>query len=143
MNGHEEEYIGYAVSTDLLHWDVRDGDCPLLVGSMKPGAWDAAGRTGDPSVFLAGDRWYMAYYSWDGTKAQDGIAWTTREAIPARVAPRGGRIRSCGSARPAPSTRSMPHKPFVVVHNGIYYHYLYSGGGRRDAGDRAGHCTAG
>jgi predicted GH43/DUF377 family glycosyl hydrolase len=120
--GREEEYIGYATSTDLLHWQVRDADSPLLVGSMTPGAWDASGRTGDPSVFKSGDRWFMAYYSWDGTKAQDGIAWTTEKAFPLgwHPAPQNPILK----VGPAGSYDAQhAHKPFVVVHNGVYYHY--------------------
>ena len=125
VNGHEEEYIGYAVSPDLLHWDVRDADCPLIVGSMKPGAWDASGRTGDPSVFFAGDRWFMAYYSWDKKNAQDGIAWTTAKGFPLgwRPVPQNPILR-IGS----PGTFDAQHaaKPFVVVHERVYYHYYAS-----------------
>lgn len=118
----EEEYIGYARSRDLQHWQVCDDDSPLLVGSRIPGAWDARGRTGDPSVFRVGDRWYMAYYSWDGTHAQDGIAWTTRERFPLGWQPmennpvlRLGPPGSCDALHAA--------KPFVIVEDGSYYHF--------------------
>lgn len=122
VNGHEEEYIGYAVSTDLLHWDVRDADCPLLVGSMKPGSWDASGRTGDPSVFFAGGRWFMAYYSWDRTNAQDGLAWTTPTEFPLgwRTVPQNPILRI---GPPGSFDAVHAAKPFVFLHNGIYHHY--------------------
>ena len=67
---------------NLLDWEVDDENSPLLVGSCTPGSWDAAGRAGDPSVFRLGDRWYMAYYSWDGERTQDGMASTTPEEFP-------------------------------------------------------------
>ena len=82
VNGLDEEFIGYATSQDLLHWEVQDTDCPLLVGSRIPGHWDSSGRTGDPSLYRVGDTWYMAYYSWDQVHTQDGLAATTREAFP-------------------------------------------------------------
>jgi hypothetical protein len=122
VKGREEEFIGYGTSTDLLHWDVRDADSPLLVGSMKQGAWDASGRTGDPSVFAAGSRWFMAYYSWDGKKAQDGIAWTTEKEFPIgwRPVPQNPILR----VGPTGSIDAQhAHKPFVVIHNGVYHHY--------------------
>jgi Glycosyl hydrolases family 32 N-terminal domain len=77
-----EEFIGFATSNDLLHWTVDDARSPVLVGSGTPGSWDARYRTGDPSIFKVGDRWYMAYYSWDGIHSQDGIAWTTADEFP-------------------------------------------------------------
>lgn len=122
VQGHEEEYTGYAVSNDLLHWQVMDAHSPLIVGSRKPGAWDASGRTGDPSVFFAGGRWFMAYYSWDGTKAQDGIAWTTAREFPLGWRPAAQNpILKVGAAGSFDAQHA--HKPFVVVHQNTYYHY--------------------
>ncbi len=82
VNGLVEEFIGYATSDDLFEWDVDDTNSPLLVGSGKPGAWDATGRAGDPSVFKVGNTWYMAWYSWDRKHSADGLAWTTDEEFP-------------------------------------------------------------
>jgi predicted GH43/DUF377 family glycosyl hydrolase len=80
--GHREEFIGYAVSTNLIDWTVEDLHSPLVVGSRKPGTWDASGRAGDPSLYRVGDRWYMAWYSWDRVSSQDGLAWTTDSEFP-------------------------------------------------------------
>ncbi|MBI4417459.1 MAG: hypothetical protein HY563_01700, partial [Ignavibacteriales bacterium] len=82
VNRLAEEFIGYAVSSDLYYWDVDDVNSPLIVGSAQPGAWDASGRAGDPSVFKASDRWYMAWYSWDRKNSADGLAWTTDREFP-------------------------------------------------------------
>lgn len=82
VDSNHEEFIGYATSTDLFTWTVDDKHSPILMGSGTPGAWDATGRAGDPSVFKVGHRWYMAYYSWDGTHTQDGLAWTTEADFP-------------------------------------------------------------
>ena len=38
VDGHEEEYIGHATSTDLMQWTVDDANAPLLTGSRTPGA---------------------------------------------------------------------------------------------------------
>ena len=82
VNDKAEEYVGYAISTDLFHWEVDEVHSPLLVGSGVPGTWDASGRTGDPSLYKVNHTWYMAYYSWDGRNAQDGLAWTTEAEFP-------------------------------------------------------------
>ena len=82
VNGLAEEFIGYATSKDLFRWTVDDANSPLLVGSAQPGAWDASGRAGDPSVYRVGDTWYMAWYSWDRKNSADGLAWTTEKEFP-------------------------------------------------------------
>lgn len=82
VDGVHEEFIGYAMSKDLFIWTVDDTNAPVLMGSGTPGAWDATGRAGDPSVFRVGHTWYMAYYSWDGIHTQDGLAWTTEAEFP-------------------------------------------------------------
>jgi hypothetical protein len=81
-NGLVEEFIGYATSTDLFHWDVDDNHSPILVGSAQAGTWDASGRAGDPSVFKVGKTWYMAWYSWDKKNSADGLAWTSDDRFP-------------------------------------------------------------
>ncbi len=82
FNGLAEEFIGYATSQDLFHWEVDDAHSPILAGSAKPGSWDASGRAGDPSVFKVGHTWYMAWYSWDKKNSADGLAWTTEDQFP-------------------------------------------------------------
>ncbi|MEX2115939.1 MAG: family 43 glycosylhydrolase, partial [Bacteroidota bacterium] len=82
VHGLVEEFIGYATSSDLYEWNVDDTNSPLVVGSGKPGAWDATGRAGDPSVFKVEGTWYMAWYSWDRKNSADGLAWTTDEEFP-------------------------------------------------------------
>lgn len=122
VDGIEEEYIGYAQSEDLFHWEVRDDRSPLLVGSRQPGTWDSTGRTGDPCLFRIGDVWYMAYYSWDGVHAQDGIAWTTPERFPLGWRPVDNNpVLQLGP----PGSFDALHaaKPFVVVADNIYHHF--------------------
>lgn len=122
VDGHEEEYIGFASSDDLRHWRVHDEDCPLLVGSRQPGAWDASGRTGDPSLYRVGDTWYMAYYSWDEANTQDGLAMTSASAFPLGWAPwPGNPILPLGS----PGTFDALHagKPYVVRNERGHFHF--------------------
>ena len=82
IDGYHEEFIGYAISTDLVNWTVDDTNSPLVVGSRIPGQWDSSGRAGDPSLYQVDDRWYMAWYSWDKVNSQDGLAWTTTKEFP-------------------------------------------------------------
>jgi predicted GH43/DUF377 family glycosyl hydrolase len=82
VNGLAEEFIGYATSQDLMHWDVDDNHSPILAGSARAGSWDASGRAGDPSVFKVGSTWYMAWYSWDRKNSADGLASTSEEDFP-------------------------------------------------------------
>ncbi len=118
----EEETIGVARSRDLSTWEVLDEISPLIIGSGKPGAWDSTGRTGDPSLWRVGDRWYMAYYSWDGVNTRDGIASTTDSAFPNgwRPIPENP-VLDIG----APDSFDAMHagKPFVLRTDSHHYHF--------------------
>lgn len=121
-DGLHEEFIGYAWSKNLLDWVVDDENCPLLTGSREPGAWDAAGRAGDPSVFLLGDRWYMAYYSWDGERTQDGMASTSREEFPLGWVPyEHNPVLRFGQAGSYDAQHAG--KPFVIRTESIHHHF--------------------
>ena len=121
-NNIEEEYIGYAKSTNLLDWEVDDINSPILVGSFKTGSWDSSGRAGDPCVFKYKNKWYMAFYSWDKMHTQDGIAWTTDEEFPLGW-------RSCYNnpilkvGKEGSFDELHAGKPFVIIKDKIYYHF--------------------
>jgi len=121
-NNIEEEYIGYAKSTNLLDWEVDDINSPILVGSFKTGSWDSSGRAGDPCVFKYKNKWYMAFYSWDKMHTQDGIAWTTDEEFPLGW-------RSCDYnpilkvGKEGSFDELHAGKPFVIIKDKIYYHF--------------------
>lgn len=122
IGGHHEEFIGLATSTDLRRWTVDDAHSPLLGGLPTPGTWDAMGRAGDPSVYRVGDRWYMAYYAWDRTHAQDGLAWTTAAAFPYGWRPYvGNPILRIGP--PGSIDDEHAHKPTVFRHDGQHFHF--------------------
>jgi predicted GH43/DUF377 family glycosyl hydrolase len=120
-DGVDEEFIGVAVSNDLLTWDVLDEHCPILTGSRLPGRWDATGRAGDPCVFKQGNRWWMAYYSWDGLRSRDGYAWTTEADFPFAWRPYAGNpVLDVGP----PGSFDALHagKPFIYRAD-MHYHF--------------------
>ncbi len=122
VNGREEEYTGVATSRDLRHWEVDDARSPVLTGSGSPGTWDATGRAGDPSVFHAGGRWWMAFYSWNRTTAEDGLAWTTEDAFPYGWKPVAQNpVVRVGA--PGSFDALYAHKPYVFRTSGQHYHY--------------------
>jgi len=122
VDGINEEYIGYATSADLFHWKVDDANSPLLIGSRNPSAWDASGRTGDPSLYKVGNRWFMAYYSWDRNHAQDGLAWTTEAGFPLGWQPYGGNpILRIGE--PGSFDDQHAAKPFIFRTKDQHFHF--------------------
>ncbi len=122
INGLAEEFIGYATSRDLFHWTVDDDHSPILMGSAKPGAWDASGRAGDPSVFKVGGRWYLAWYSWDRKNSSDGLAWTSETEFPL-----GWHTYEknpvLGIGEPGSYDALHAGKPFIVRTENRHYHF--------------------
>ena len=121
-NGIEEEFIGYAVSDNLMDWKVDDYNSPILVGSGKNGSWDSSYRAGDPSVFKYKDKWYMTFYSWDNFHTQDGIAVTTEESFPLgwKVYEKNP-ILKLGKHGTFDSLHAG--KPFSFLYGNNYYHF--------------------
>lgn len=122
VNGHAEETIGYATSTDLVHWTVHDEVSPVLVGSRREGEWDATGRAGDPSLYRVGDTWYMAWYSLGDTHAQDGLAFTSAEDFPLDWS-FYARNPVLEAGPPGSFDALHAHKPFVVHTDTRHYHF--------------------
>ncbi len=122
VNGHYEEYIGYATSIDLMNWDVDDENSPVVVGSMEDGTWDSTGRAGDPSLYKVGNKWYMAWYGWDKKNAQDGLAWTTEEEFPLNWRQyEGNPVLRLGE--PGEFDAQHAHKPFIFRTADRHYHF--------------------
>lgn len=120
VDGHAEEYTGYATALDLHRWQVAPE--PVLVGSRTPGRWDARGRVGDPSLFRVEDVWYMAYYSWDGVHAQDGYAWTPAASFPVDWTPFDANpVLKTGPADSFDALHAA--KPFIVRTLHQHYHF--------------------
>lgn len=114
-----QEKIGMAVSDDLRTWR-RVGDDPVI-DDCKLGK---PGLSGDPMVRKIGDLWVMFYfgYQWkDGEKgAFDTFAcscdlrhWTKWRGEPL--------VRATGNAADYDGTHA--HKPWVLKHEGVVYHF--------------------
>lgn len=122
VNGLHEEFIGYAASKDLFHWEVDDDHSPILMGSNKPGAWDASGRAGDPSVYKIGPVWWMAWYSWDRVHSSDGLAWTSGQDFP--LGWRTYEKNPVLTVGPAGSYDALhAGKPFIFIAGKKLYHF--------------------
>ncbi|MEZ4695629.1 MAG: hypothetical protein R2832_04385 [Rhodothermales bacterium] len=122
VDGYHEERIGYAVSDDLFNWNVKDDDCPIVSGSRVQGAWDSAGRAGDPCVFESDGQWWMAFYAWDGTSSQDGLMFTSKEAFPLGWHP----FAENPVVRLGPSgsyDELHAAKPFIVRNDTTHFHF--------------------
>jgi predicted GH43/DUF377 family glycosyl hydrolase len=110
-NGYER--IGMAVSRDMTHW-ARYGDGPVVAN----GEAKANGMSGDPQVVKIGDTWVMFYFGagW-APKAFDTFACSydlihwTKWSGPHLVEPS------------EPWDKTYAHKPWVLRHDGVVYHF--------------------
>ena len=112
-NGKQEgpgiERIGMAVSQDMVHWS-RFGDSPVI-DNLK-------GISGDPQVVKIGDLWVMFYFghAWKPAAfdtfacSHDLIHWTKWEG-PHLTEPS------------EPWDHKFAHKPWVLKHDGVVYHF--------------------
>lgn len=108
------ESIGMAVSRDMLSW-TRYGDSPVVDNAPgKPAI------SGDPQIAKIGDLWVMFYFGfrWKaGVSAFDTFAvshdlvrWTKWDGEPL--------------IKPSePFDKTFAHKPWVLKHDGVVYHF--------------------
>ena len=109
--GHER--IGMATSKDMIHWR-RYGTEPVIanVGESK---WAISG---DPQVVRMGDLWVMFYFGafWRPNAfdtfavSRNLVHWTKWEG-PDLIAPS------------EPWDKQFAHKPWVLKHDGVVYHF--------------------
>jgi predicted GH43/DUF377 family glycosyl hydrolase len=117
-NGHEA--IGMAVSHDLREWR-RLGDSPL-VDNQGESRW---ALSGNPQIVKLGGLWVMFYFgafwkpnAFDTFAASpDLVHWTKWEG-PHLVEPS------------EPWDRQFAHKPWVLKHDGVVYHFYCAVGDR-------------
>lgn len=106
---HGYETIGIAVSDDLQHWQ-RYGDGPVIDNGK--------GISGDPQVVRMGDVWVMFYFgafyrpgAFDTFAVSRDLAHWTKWTGPDLIAPS------------EPWDKQYAHKPWVVQHEGVVYHF--------------------
>jgi predicted GH43/DUF377 family glycosyl hydrolase len=105
----KHESIGMAVSKDMQHW-VRYGKDPIVDNGR--------GISGDPQVMRIGDVWVMFYFGahWRPKAfdtfacSRDLVHWTKWDG-PDLVAPS------------EPWDSQYAHKPWLVNHDGVVYHF--------------------
>jgi predicted GH43/DUF377 family glycosyl hydrolase len=114
QRGEWIERIGMAVSDDLLHWK-RYGEGPVID--------NGSGISGDPQIQRIGDVWVMFYFGahWK-PDAFDTFAWS-RDLVhwtlwdgPLLIQPS------------EPFDETYAHKPWVIFHDGVVYHFYCATG---------------
>jgi len=116
------ERIGMAVSDDMVHWE-RFGSEPVIDRAAE--GWQISG---DPMIQKIGDLWVMFYFGLakkaDSRSAFDTFAcsydlvnWTNWDG-PHLVEPS------------EPFDSQYAHKPYVIRHDGVVYHFYCAVGDR-------------
>ncbi|QHT63254.1 hypothetical protein GXP70_27030 [Paenibacillus lycopersici] len=108
------EQTGYAVSDNMTDW-VRAEANPIL--RVSEDRWDSR-FVSDPYVVKDGDRWIMYFFGFDGSHAQEGIAFSDNLKDWRKV--EEPIIRS-GEEGELDAIHA--HKPSVIMHDGVLYHY--------------------
>jgi hypothetical protein len=113
----DSERIGLAISHDLKTWR-RYGDAHVLENARPPGVKRRGVISGDPQIVRMGELWVMFYFGafWKPgafdtfAVSRDLVQWT-KWTGPDLVAPS------------EPWDREYAHKPWLVRHQGIVYHF--------------------
>lgn len=107
------EKIGMAVSDDLLKWKRFGADAVVANGEDKQN-----GITGDPQIAKIGDLWVMFYFgalwrpgAFDTFACSTDLVNWTKWTGPDLVQPS------------VPWDRTYAHKPWLVKHEGVVYHF--------------------
>lgn len=110
------ERIGIATSDDMQTWHRHGEDCVIDNGK---------GISGDPQIIRMGDLWVMVYFG-AGWKpgafdtfacSHDLVHWTKWE---------GDNLVEPSE----PWDRTFAHKPWIVQHQGVVYHFYCAVGGK-------------
>jgi predicted GH43/DUF377 family glycosyl hydrolase len=109
QQGRGIERIGMAVSKDMVHWS-RYGDGPVID--------NGSGISGDPQIVRMGNLWVMFYFGafWQPGAfdtfacSHDLVHWTkwTGEHL---------------VASSEPWDKTFAHKPWILRHDGVVYHF--------------------
>ena len=124
QQGPAIERIGMAVSKDMLHWS-RYGKDPVIDNRK--------GISGDPQIVRIGDLWVMFYFGAGWKRgafdtfacSHDLVNWTKWD---------GADLISPSE----PWDKTFAHKPWVLKHDGVVYHF-YCAVGNEGRAIAAGH----
>lgn len=107
------ERIGTAVSKDMIHWQ-RHGPEPVVAN----GADKHRGISGDPQIVRMGDLWVMFYFgalwkprAFDTFACSNDLVHWTQWTGPNLIEPS------------EPWDKQYAHKPWVLKHDGVVYHF--------------------
>jgi predicted GH43/DUF377 family glycosyl hydrolase len=117
------EQTGVAISTDLKNWKRHEGN-PILRngGAGSPDEMFAS----DPCVVIDNSTWVMFYYGLDAKgKARDLLATATS---PFGFTKEGRILIDVGA--PGSVDETYAHKPGVIWHESVLYHYYCAVSGR-------------
>jgi predicted GH43/DUF377 family glycosyl hydrolase len=107
------EKIGMAVSDDMIHWKRYGKDSVVANGEDKQN-----GITGEPQVVKMGDLWVMFYFgafwrpgAFDTFSCSTDLVHWTKWTGPDLV------------QSSEPWDKTFAHKPWLVKHDGVVYHF--------------------
>jgi hypothetical protein len=117
----DSEFIGMAMSQDMRNW-TRYTDNPVIANGGSTNK-----ISGDPQIVKIGDVWVMFYFGafWDSHPENDSAAfdtfacsydlvhWTKWDG-PNLIDTTGGHDSY---------DKTFAHKPWIIKHNGVVYHY--------------------
>ncbi len=118
-----DEVIGIAVSSDMKNWK-RHGDGPVLVNE-RPANLKHGVISGDPQIVRMGDEWVMFYFGafWKSgafdtfAVSRDLVHWTKWDGE--------------DLIKPTePWDTPFAHKPWLIKHDGVVYHFYCAVGGK-------------
>jgi (4-O-methyl)-D-glucuronate---lignin esterase len=116
QQGRGIERIGMAVSKDLVHW-TRYGKEPVID--------NGSGISGDPQIVRMGDLWVMFYFGafWQPGAfdtfacSYDLVHWTKWD---------GPHLIESSE----PWDKTFAHKPWIIKHDGVVYHFYCAVGSK-------------
>ncbi len=123
------EQIGLAWSNDLITWDEYEGNPILRKGDPQRDRDHVI--IADPWIMRLEDKWHMFYFGFDGQHARECVAtsddllkWTKSPLNP---------ILDVGP--PGSYDEVHCHKPCVILHEGVFYHFYTPCGKREDGSE--------
>jgi predicted GH43/DUF377 family glycosyl hydrolase len=111
-----DETIGLAVSQDLRTWQ-RYGDEPVIINE-RPAGLKHGVISGDPQIVRMDDLWVMFYFgafwkpgAFDTFAASEDLVHWTQWTGPHLIEPS------------EPWDKTFAHKPWILKHDGVVYHF--------------------